>query len=277
MEHVVRNLIIKILEQGYLPSSAVSKSAHSKIQQFRDAGFISWEKAGRGGRYILIDRNGLKKLLKATGYHGSSEGLTPKAKAVSRHCDAHAGNDHSLVIHISIKGNGIVWRKNGVPVDINSIVKDCGMASIVVRPEDEWETDSPIALVENIDLLVYAKEYFADKPFQGNILYYAGWTGAKTIDWLGKQALAPEIIFPDYDFVGLKNYLKLKNHFPGLRLHIPAGLPELVKRFGNKEKFVKQSLKYSLEQSDEDVKAIYAILQRYGKSLDQEGLLLAAL
>lgn len=274
MEHSVRNLIIKILEQGYLPSSAVSKSAHSRIQQFRDAGFIAWEKSGRGGRYTVVDRDGLIKILEATGYHGPTEGLTPKATAVSRHGDAHLGKDEALVINITTKGDDIIWRKNGAPIDMKFIVEKCGMASIVIRPGDEWETDSPIALVENIDLLVYAKQYFLNKPFQGNILYYAGWTGAKTIEWLEKQVHAPEIIFPDYDFVGLKNYLKLKSRFPSLQLYVPDELSKLVKQFGNKKKFGKQSKKYSLDQSNEEVRVVYSVLQKYGKCLDQESLLL---
>ncbi len=274
MKHSVRNLLIKIIEQGYLLSSTVPQSAEPKIQQFRDAGFISWEKSGRGSRYVLVDPYSIKKLLEATGYHGSTDGLTPKAKAVSRHGDAHAGKDDSILIQISVKGEDIYWRKNEKPVDIKTIVKDCGMASIVIRSEDKWRTNSPIALVENIDLLIYSKKYFAQIPFQGNILYYAGWAGARVIEWLKKQSKAPQIIFPDYDFVGLKNYLKLKNSFPELQIYIPDELPELVRRFGNKKKFVKQSQKYSLEQNDADVHSVYSLMQKYGKCLDQESLLL---
>lgn len=274
MKYSERNMLIKILEQGYLLSSAVPRSALSKIQQLRDTGIISWEKAGRGSRYVLVDTHSIEKLLDATGYHGSTDGLTPKAEAVSRHGDAHAGKDDSILIQISTKGEEIYWRKNGKPVDIKNIVKDCGLASIVVRSDDHWQTDSPIALVENIDLLVYSKNYFAQIPFQGNILYYAGWAGAKMIEWLKKQQQTPQIIFPDYDFVGLKNYLKLKKIFPGLQIYIPDELPELIRRFGSKKKFVKQSQKYSLEQSDDDVRSVYSLMQKYGKCLDQESLLL---
>jgi hypothetical protein len=275
MEYSVRNLLIKLLEQGYLPNSAISKSIYPKILQFRDAGFISWEKSGRGSRYVLSDPKSVKKLLDATGYHGSIEGLTSKAKAVSRHGDAHAGKDNSFVIQITVKGEDVIWRKNGYLVDIKTIAEKCGMASIVIRPGDKWETDSPIALVENIDLLVYAKEYFIQNSFQGNILYYAGWAGAKTVNWLKRQQQAPKIIFPDYDFVGLNNYLKLKQIFPGLKLYVPENLSEMIRRFGNKKKFVKQSQKYSLTQGDKDVQMVFSLIQRYGKCLDQESLLLS--
>jgi hypothetical protein len=149
------------------------------------------------------------------------------------------------------------------------------MASIVIRQNEKWETDSPIALVENIDLLVYAKEYFANTAFQGNILYYAGWAGAKTTHWLKTQHQAPELIFPDYDFVGLNNYLKLKKIFPELKLYIPDNLSEMIRRFGSKKKFVKQSLKYSLMQRDKDVRSVFSLIQKYGKCLDQESLLLS--
>ncbi len=274
MKHSERNLLIKILEKGYVLRSAVPQSAQSKIQQLRETGLISWEKAGRGSRYVLVDSNSVQKLLEATGYHGSTDDLTPKAEAVSRHGDAHAGKDDSILIQISVKGEDIYWRKNGKAVDIKTIVKKCGIASIVIRSEDVWRTNSPIALVENIDLLIYSKKYFAQIPFQGNILYYAGWAGARTIEWLKKQPYAPQIIFPDYDFVGLKNYLKLKKSFPELQIYIPDQLSELIRRFGSKKKFVKQSQKYSLEQNDDGVRSVHSLMQQYGKCLDQESLLL---
>lgn len=276
MDYIVRNFLEKLMKDSRVSGSAVSKTVKIKIQGLRDAGFIGWEKSGRGGVFVAKKPDGIKKLLGATGYHGPAGHLTPKAKAVGMHGDAHAGKDDTLIFHLSAIRT-VLWYNHGRAVDLSKIIDECGMASIVVRPKDKWTTPHPIALVENLDLIVYADTYFKHIPFKGNILYYAGWVSRKALEWLKQQEYPPKIIFPDYDTVGLNNYLKLKNIFPDIKLYIPDHLEELIKRFGNAGRLKEQVEKgYRVNPgTDKDAGRVLDLIEKYGQCLDQESILFA--
>lgn len=274
MKNSTRNLLFKFLESGRISSSNVPKSCLSDILNLKDQGFIDWEKSGRGGVYTVDDREAIISLLENTGYHGSTEALTPKAKAVAFHKDAHKGKDDTLLLMLSATQE-VFWHNNGVSVNLFKIVQDCGIASLLIRDGDNWHTDKPIALVENIDLLVYAEQYFKNIKFGGSVLYYGGWISKRTIGWLKTLKNVPVTIFPDYDLVGLKNYLTLKKELPALEIYIPKNLPELLNRYGKTEKFDSLTDRKLIEQTrDKDALALYSLLLKHGVCLDQESLML---
>ena len=237
MKHSTRQWLLKLLKIGRLPHSSVSKSSLPEINNIKNQGFIDWEKSGRGVVYIIRDQNALKTLLDATGYHGSIKNLTSKARAVALHKDAHMGRDDTLLILLSATQD-VVWRNHDLSINIYQIVRECGIASLLVKPADNWVTDAPIALVENLDLLVHATRYFKKINFQGSFLYYSGWVSKRIAAWLERQKNTPITIFPDYDLVGLTNYLLLKKNIPNLQIYIPDKLTELIKRYGKPEKLV---------------------------------------
>lgn len=273
MDHSVRNFLIKLVSKERISGSSVSGKVKSGIQNLREAGFIGWERSGRGGVYVARAPERIKKLLESTGYHGSQH-LTPRASAVALHGDAHAGKNDTLIFHLSVKGT-VCWHNHGKVVHLTRIINDCGMASLIVRPEDKWSTNSPIALVENLDLVVNADRYFKNIPFEGSIIYYAGWASGKTLEWLKQQNNPPRIILPDYDLIGLNNYLKLKNIFPEIKLYIPDNLEELVRRYGNAKRLKDQSGHgYRVVTDDADAQMVLTLIEKYGQCLDQEALIL---
>jgi len=82
-------------------------------------------------------------------------------------------------------------------------------------------------------------------------------------------------IFPDYDLVGLKNYLFLKNKISNINIFIPENLPELLKRYGKPEKLNSSTSRKIIEQTqDIDALKIYSQILKYGVGLDQESLML---
>ncbi len=97
----------------------------------------------------------------------------------------------------------------------------------------------------------------------------------KTISWLKTLKNTPVIIFPDYDLVGLKNYLVLKKTIPTIKIFIPKDLAELLQRYGKPEKLNSSTDRKMIEQTqDTDVIKIYSLLLKYGVGLDQESLML---
>ena len=155
MKNATRNVLLQLLETHRVTSSNVPRAARSEIEKFKEKGFISWDRAGRGGVYTIDDREAIQTLLKNTGYHGPTDALTSKARAVAYHKDAHRGKDDTLLLMLSATHEAF-WYNNGKPVNLFKIVQDCGIASILIKPGDNWQTDKPLALVENMDLLVHA-------------------------------------------------------------------------------------------------------------------------
>jgi hypothetical protein len=274
MKNATRNFLFKLVEAGRISGSHVPKSCLSDILNLKDRGFIDWEKSGRGGVYTVEDREAIMALLRNTGYHGSTQALTPKAKAVAFHQDAHKGRDDTLLLMLSATRE-VFWTNHGAAVNLFKIVQDCGIASLLIKPCDNWQTDKPIALVENKDLLVYADQYFKNITFDGSVLYYGGWISKRTIAWLKTLKNTPVTILPDYDLVGINNYLLLKQELPDLDIYIPENLPDLLVRYGDPKRLASSTDRKLIKQTrDEKASFLYALLLKHGVGLHQEGLML---
>jgi len=274
LKNSTRNLLIKLLETGRISSSSVPESCRAEIMKFKEKGFIDWERSGRGGVYTVEERDSIITLLKNTGYHGPEQGLSPKARAVALHKDAHKGQDDTLLLMLSAPEE-VFWYNGEVSVNLFKIVQECGIASLLVKPGDNWQTDKPIALVENKDLLVHAEKYFKKIEFKGTVIHYPGWVSKRIIAWLKTLKNTPVTIFPDYDPVGLSNYLILKKELPDLAIHIPENLPDLLTRYGDPERLKSSANRKIIEQTkDENALYIYSLLLKHGAGLHQEGLML---
>ena len=274
MKNSTRNLLTKLIEDGRISSSNVPKSSLSDIIKLKDQGFIDWERSGRGGVYTVDNREAIIALLKNTGYHGPTDALTSKAKAVAFHKDAHKGKDDTLLLMLSATQE-VFWYNSGVSVNLFKIVQDCGIASLLIKPGDNWQTNKPIALVENKDLLVHADRYFKKIEFEGTVLYYPGWVSKRTIAWLKTLKSTPVMILPDYDPVGIKNYLILKKELPDLEIYIPKNLQDLLIRYGDPKRLESSTDRKLIEQTtDEKASFLYSLLLKHGVGLHQEGLML---
>lgn len=211
MRNASHKWLSQLLEVGSLLASSIPRASRSEMENIRDAGLISWVKSDAGAKYSIANEDAVRELLQATGYDGDLDGLTPKAKAVALHGDAHRGRDDALLLTMSTAGNA-QWSDGRHILDVSDQVARFGITSLVVRPGDQWHTKQPLGLVENLDLVVYGQQYFEKVGFQGCILYYSGWLSRTLLDWLAETERAPSyVIFPDYDLVGIKNYLRAKN------------------------------------------------------------------
>jgi hypothetical protein len=121
----------------------------------------------------------------------------------------------------------------------------------------------------------YAEQYFKNIEFDGSVLYYGGWISKRTIAWLKTLKNTPVTIFPDYDPVGLNNYLLLKKALPDLEIYIPENLADLLIRYGDPKRLESSTDRTLIEQTtDEKASFLYSLLLKHGVGLHQEGLML---
>ena len=278
MLNVSRQWLIKLLENGAMPVSSIPRSAKPEISNIHEAGFIKWERSGAGAKYSVINEDAMRSLLESTGYDGDLDELTPKARAVALHGDAHKGKDDSLLLLLSASNDKVIWHNGSDELDLYNYSSRFGVASLIAKPCDNWSSNQPIALVENLDLLIHAKNYFEKIGFNGTVLYYSGMISGKLLLWLNEKKRGTSyIMFPDYDIVGLNNYIRSKDRLGDmLSLYIPNNFTKLLAMHGKKNIPMKsQPDKTRIEKSQHDeVIKIYRAILETGRTLHQEGLML---
>jgi len=278
MLNASRQWLIKLLESGSLAASSVPNAAKAEIGNIQNVGFIAWDRSGAGAKYSVSDEKSILDMLAATGYSGNINKLTPKAKAVALHGDAHKGQDNSILLMLSATEEGAIWTNGTDKLDVFDYSSRFGVASLVVKKDDAWSTNKPIALIENLDLLIYAKEYFEKIDFVGTVLYYSGMISGKLLEWLNEKERASKyIMFPDYDLVGLNNYIRAKDSLGNiLSMYVPSDLQRLIKEYGLKKTLANsQADRSKIEQTNyKDVADVYKMIIEEGKTLHQEGLML---
>jgi hypothetical protein len=277
MLNTSRNWLIKLLRECELPASSLPKTAKADIANVLSLGFIVWVKSGAGGKYTVKDAPSIQDLLDTTGYDGDIEALSSKAKAVALHGNAHRGKDNSLLLLLSSASAHVIWTNGKESLNVTDHVAKYGIASLLVYPGDNWITNQPIALVENQDLVFNARNYFERMDIEGCVLYYSGWLSNKLLCWLNEKTRAPSyLIMPDYDLVGIKNYLRAKQSLGDIvDIYIPSNLAMMIKKYGDAKKLESMTDRTAIETS-EDKKALelYRLLLDCGKGIDQESLML---
>ncbi|MCK5830754.1 MAG: hypothetical protein KAH20_10685 [Methylococcales bacterium] len=265
-------------ETGSLPVSSLSKSAKAEIESLRSIDIIDWKRSGAGAKYFIVDKSAIEKLINSNSYEGDLSKLSSKAKAVALYGNAHKGNDDSMLLLLSAVYDGVIWNNGRNTLNLYGYSSQLGVASLVVKIEDDWTSNKPIALVENLDLLIYTKLYFEKISFDGAVLFYSGHVSGKLLKWLNhKKRGTSYIMFPDYDIVGLNNYIRVKKVLGNmLTMYIPDNLLELLSDHGDENTLIKtQASRTLIEQSvDKDVLFVYNAILNTGNTLHQEGLML---
>ncbi|MEC4747297.1 hypothetical protein [Methylomicrobium sp. Wu6] len=137
-------------------------------------------------------------------------------------------------------------------------------------------------LVENQALFDCCDWLPAD--FNGSLVYYAGQLSEILLQWLATAKRADEVtLFPDYDGIGLSNYVRLLSALPpATRLHF-YWLPDWqskIARFGNHDVWIKTRGQFETAMArlkdmnalTDDFKILATLSQTHGKALEQEAI-----
>ena len=187
------------------------------------------------------------------------------------------------IIHLKTIGKHVVWNNGLYSLDIVPIVEQTGIFSITILEADNWASDHTLCLVENktlFDCLNWITKTDMRPPC--SILYYGGFISNELIEWLAHTPRSPELaIFPDYDGVGLINYVRLKEKCE-CRIVSITDWVDKIQNFGNSaiwsaaKNFQSFELAYSRIRClpmDKDVETVIAICEKLkatGCALEQE-------
>jgi hypothetical protein len=279
-----------------LNSSAFTPSQRTHLEQFaRATRQIEICKQGRSTQYRVVNRQSVINYL--LQLHPLDEASLPAdLPARSRNIGTdrnsktgHTGHDCCYLL-MKAWDSEVVWQNENNAMYPSELTEHFGVAALQIRAGHSfrlcsgqaWQCNRPLLLVENQALFNQCD--WLPQDFNGCLAYYAGQLSDVLLKWLSEQKRTDEVIlFPDYDGIGLTNYVRLANSLhPDSKLHfywLPDWENKLAK-FGNTEIWLKTRVQF--ENAFEKLSAINAmndgliklghLSQYHGKALEQESI-----
>lgn len=274
-----------LLGDGSIPLSALSRKQRKKLAPLFDANVIRRERSGAGERYVAHDLDvieqfaqkhypsGLGAAQRADAQAGANGTLTTAA-GVQNFRDAKRGGQTSEIL--TFRGMpGATLQVNGTKVPVGDETEKRGVTSILLTPGAEINFTGTLAVVENLTAFLRYEEFY---DLADLALYGGGILSQRVIDWLAETAHddARVILCPDYDFVGLHEFVRLERACgQRAQLLIPEQIDALFRRF-SKTKLFRNGAAYqrNLRESDNPaVRRILDLMHQHGAGLEQEVLL----
>lgn len=261
-----KNFIKKILTEGKISASQVGHSIKrtGDFTTLLNGGFIehSPTKTG-GGNYLIKNREALEKYFIDKFPNETSNALTAIANVNSMR-NTKSGKKESQNV-ILIRGQETI-KLNGIETDLKKYTDSYGTFSATVKSLEATK----VCFVENLDSFLLAEQVI-DNSF--TFIHTYGGIGKSVVS----KTIAKEIlVFPDYDFKGLHNYLLVKSVFPRTQLFVPNDYETLLKTksrtIKTKQGRVQQPSKSVLDCEEEIVVKIRSDIFKTGHFVEQQAI-----
>ncbi|MEI9808333.1 MAG: hypothetical protein WDO16_10950 [Bacteroidota bacterium] len=240
-----------------IPTGIIKSSA---FRNLTEANILHITKTGRGKTVKVINPPAYEKFLKthfpeevAGNSRAANISKLRNSKAVKR-----TGSNISF-----LRGTEKI-SVNGHEVDLAEFTRLYGLFS-AYNPE---LTLDKLCIIENLETFLNA-----DKIFNHSYTFLHKY-GRVGIEFLKKLKANEVIVFSDYDLIGLDEYLKVKECFPGAILHVPDNFSGLFEKYSAPLR-EKQLATIRVKKSSEPIVIqIREIVLRSNRFLEQEILLL---
>lgn len=267
-----------MLDDGSIPAAKFSSAMRARLASLFQLAVLSEEKSGGGRRIVVKNDTALRQWIAAnypSGLVGIAAELPPRAESVANFADSKRGRPIDVWL-VFLRGFGdAVLRRSVGAMPLAELTRGFGVTAAILEPRDPWQIDGTLALVENLELFLHVERVAPDVDVA---LWYAGRVPGRVLDWVAALPARQFLHMPDYDPVGLDEYLKVRARVGDrARLFVPADLEGRVARFGRAQ-LLEDSEAVLLrvrKEADSAVRAVLDVLDRHGKGLEQEALLIA--
>ena len=279
-----------------LNSSAFTPSQRTQLEQFaRETRQIEISKQGRSTQYRVLNRQSVINYLRQL--HPLDEdslpaGIPARSRNIGMDRNSKTGQTSHDCCYLLMKAwnSEVVWQNENNAMYPSEFTERFGVAALQIsaghslrlRSGQAWQCNKPLLLVENQAL--FDRCDWLPEDFNGCLVYYAGQLSDVLLDWLSEQKRTDDVIlFPDYDGIGLSNYVRLVNSLhPDSTLHfywLPDWENKLAK-FGNTEIWLKTRVQFenaiqkldTMNALNGDLIKLGHLSQRHGKALEQESI-----
>lgn len=262
---IFKRFMLKLLEVETIPSSALSMTVYQSPdwQNWLTAGFVELERQGSNRTYRVINREALREIFHQK-FPGEAEDDGSAIDNVRAYGDSKARARISQNVCL-IRGweNAII---NGQEVNMNEMTNRFGLFAASLGNI----SSTRICIVENLDSFRQAEKVIGKDWL---FLHAYGRVGK---EWLQKIDCREMLVFSDYDFVGLEEFLRVQEVFPEARFFKPEQYEVLwvtysksLKKRDDGEQLATRRVSAS---QDPVVVSIREQLLRTGKFLEQQAL-----
>jgi len=262
---IFKRFMLKLLELETISSSALSMTVTQSLdwQTWLAAGFIELERQGSNRIFRVINREALRVIFHQK-FPGEDEDDGSAVDNVRAFGDSKARVRSSQGVCV-MRG----WQPaviNSYEVDLDEMTTQFGLfAAALVNLKA-----NRICIVENLDIFRQAEKVIGKDWL---FLHAYGRIGK---EWLQKIDCHEMLVFSDYDFVGLDEFLRVKGVFPFAQFYQPEAYETLwvkyakpLKKRNDGEQLASRRV---IESQHPEVVAIREQLLRTGKFLEQQAL-----
>lgn len=258
----------QLLKTEKLLSSQVPKALleNNDFKNMLDKGMILKSSAGRGYVYELNESK--KEVFEnwfTKKFPNPEIEVTDRASSIAKFKDSKKNKEKSVIVFL--RGNKSIKINNEI-LDLKNYTSKFGFFACTL---ESLETEK-LCFVENKESFLEAEKVIsADYVF----IHSYGRIGKKMLEKIQTNEV---LVFSDYDYIGLNEYLKCKSVFENTHFFVPKNYALLFSKYAkeiklNRKKGQKAS-KNVLTSQDEAVMRICKDLQTKQKFLEQESLLI---
>ena len=276
-------------DEPTLTASAFTSKQRQALEQFaRDTRLLELVKKGRSTVYKVLNRQSVLNYLRQQHPIAASDlpaDIPERSRNIGLDRSSKIGKSRHACYYLLMKAwdAKVVWQDNTHCLQVADLTERFGVASLQIIAESNWQcTGGPILLVENQALFDQCDWLPAD--FTGCLVYYGGQLSELLLHWFSSYKRADTVIlFPDYDGVGLSNYVRLKQALSPetiLQFYWLSDWEDKLQRYGNAEVWLNTRQVFenafqkltTLQLLTEDFIKLGQLSQRYGKVLEQEAI-----
>ena len=278
-------------EQRQLGSSELTPSQRRALEEFAArTGSVRQQRQGRGRIYRVISPAIVEQHLQALA-PGLRESLDPdlprRSRNIARYRDSKSGRHQHDSSYLLLKGTpGARWQRcDGARFDLAAETASRGASVLALGPElqDDWTSDGELWLLENQE--VFDRLDWLPAGTRASLVWYRGQLENNLIEWLAQRPRASRLVlFPDYDGVGLDNYLRLRRRLGSqVAFWLMPDWEQKLIRYGDNALWNRTAADFrtaveQLEQQGEPLDPalhqLIGCMSRYGLALEQEAVFL---
>jgi hypothetical protein len=152
---------------------------------------------------------------------------------------------------------------NGVELDVAHNTRSYGLCAV----QAQLIVAKDICFVENLETFLRAEKLLGEKWL---FVHKYGRIGLNALQCLKSENI---LVFVDYDYNGLDEYLRIKNAFPSSVLYSPTNFDELFHRYSREMRGKQKQSQALINTKDELVMHIRTMVAKHNRFLEQECLI----
>lgn len=269
--------------------SQVSASGMKTLTPLLTGGILEIARSGAGEVVLVRDdevfRTWLRKHYPLYDGQATAPSGASRANAVALRKDSKSTGKEVAqgVLHLRALGSpDLMVRLDGREIQVRALTSRHGIAACLIGADSVMEVGhARVVLIENLECFLLA-ETLLTGPWL--VLNSAGRIPDRLIACLGRSRLGEDRLLhcPDYDPVGLSDYLRLRAKLGDrVMLYVPEDLEMRFERFGNRKLITEKPRNRALLEQLGTVtwpcsksQRVFNLIRKSGAGLEQESLLI---